>query len=82
MVPFLFDSMREPVAVRCAMKAGVGRKISKAHRDTLKEEYLSAIKTTYDNTASLQGRFPDMFDDNTVDRGAPRLPRALIVGSG
>lgn len=77
-IPFLLETMLEAVAIRCAMKAGVGRKISQAHRATLIQEYGSAVKTAFDNTASLQGRMPDRFDDDTVDTEQPRLPRSLI----
>jgi hypothetical protein len=66
-VPFLLEPLLEAIACRGAMKLGTGRNVSQARKGSIMLEYRSAVKTAYDNTANLQGRFGKFFNERTVD---------------
>lgn len=66
-VPFLLEPLSEAIALRGAMKLGVGRRASGGHQQMMQMEYKSAIKTGYDITSNLMTRFGKFFDRHTID---------------
>ena len=66
-VPFLMEPMIDAISLSAAMRAGVGRKITQAHMQSLGFAYKQAIKTAYDTLGNMNARTGKRFTGGTVD---------------
>lgn len=61
------QSLYEAIVCRAALKLGTGRKITANHAESIRREYLSALKTIGDNLTNIQTRTGQGFQKDTVD---------------
>lgn len=66
-VPFTMEPMVDAVSLSAAIRAGVGRKISQAHQQSLAFAYRQAIKTAHDTLGNMNSRAGKRFTGGTVD---------------
>lgn len=66
-VPFLMEPMIDAISISAAMRAGVGRKITQAHMQSLMLAYKQSIKTSYDMLSNMNGRVGKAFNGTTID---------------
>ena len=66
-VPFLMEPMVDAISLSAAMRAGVGRKITQAHMQSLGFAYKQAIKTAHDTLGNMNARTGKRFTGGTVD---------------
>lgn len=74
-VPAAAQALADAVACQCALRMGVGVKISETHRSAIAVQYRTALKTIGDNMTNIQTVMPKSITRGTVNAvGLARLP--------